>query len=71
MWYDEVSEYRFNNPGFSTGTGHFTQIVWKDTTDVGCGITISKDAKIYAVCNYSPSGNFRNEYEENVLPRLF
>jgi hypothetical protein len=35
-WFDEVSKYDYSNPGFSEGTGHYTQIVWKGTGAVGC-----------------------------------
>lgn len=44
--------------------GHFTQIVWKDTTHVGC-VTYtcqhlqnsgSNQALPYTVCNFSPAG---------------
>lgn len=68
MWYEEIDLYDFNNPGFSSDTGHFTQLVWKSTTDVGCGLSISGSNKIYAVSHYSPPGNFRGEYTENVSP---
>ena len=36
-WGGEQADYDFNNPGFSEQTGHFTQLVWKATTTVGCG----------------------------------
>lgn len=41
-WYDEIKDYNFNNPGFSSATGHFTAVVWKDTTQVACAVTKSK-----------------------------
>ncbi len=38
---------------------HYTQVVWKKTTNVGCGI--NRDApgkwKVMIVCNYDPAGN--------------
>ena len=29
--------YDFDNGGFSAGTGHFTQVVWKDSVKLGIG----------------------------------
>jgi hypothetical protein len=52
MWYNEVKDYNFNNPGFGGSTGHFTQLVWVGTTELGCGVAISNSNKIYGVCNY-------------------
>lgn len=69
MWYDEVHEYDFNSPGFGHSTGHFTQLVWRATRTVGCGLAIASNNKIFAVSNYSPPGNYKSEYKENVLPR--
>ena len=39
---------------------HYTQVVWKDTTEVGCGINrkASGKMKMLFVCNYNPAGNF-------------
>ena len=38
---------------------HYTQIVWKSTTEIGCAI--NRDApgtwKLFFVCNYNPAGN--------------
>lgn len=38
---------------------HYTQIVWKNTTKIGCGINrnVSGKWKTMLVCNYSPAGN--------------
>ncbi|KAE8152409.1 CAP domain-containing protein [Aspergillus avenaceus] len=36
-WGDERTMYDFDKPtGFTEETGHFTQLVWRATTDVGC-----------------------------------
>lgn len=36
-WGDEGDMYNFGKPtGFTEETGHFTQLVWKATTQVGC-----------------------------------
>ncbi len=39
---------------------HYTQVVWKSTTAVGCGINrnASGKMKMLLVCNYDPAGNF-------------
>ena len=36
--------------------GHYTQIVWHQTTRLGCGQAICKSTLIVA-CNYEPAGN--------------
>ncbi|EGU12991.1 Glutaredoxin [Rhodotorula toruloides ATCC 204091] len=35
-WNDEEKMYDYNNPGFTHETGHFTQTIWKATTQLGC-----------------------------------
>ncbi|KAK0465392.1 CAP domain-containing protein [Desarmillaria tabescens] len=68
LWANEASEYDPSNPTYS----HFTQMVWKSTTELGCGY--AKCSNIYAdygggvlyVCNYNPAGNVDGEYADNV-----
>jgi len=64
-WYDEITDpgYNFDKPGFTGGTGHFTQVVWKDTTSVG--MAVSEDGK-FIFANYLPAGNFMGRFPENV-----
>ncbi|NJM50130.1 MAG: SCP-like extracellular [Sphingomonadales bacterium] len=61
-----VDEKRFFVAGIfpdvsSTGrwqdVGHYTQIIWRGTTKIGCGIA-SNNARDVLVCRYSPPGNF-------------
>jgi uncharacterized protein YkwD len=40
--------------------GHFTQIVWRNTTEVGCATTNDGEFDIL-VCRYSPAGNYLGE----------
>ncbi|KIJ49947.1 hypothetical protein M422DRAFT_65847 [Sphaerobolus stellatus SS14] len=71
-WMDEASKYDWNHPGFSSGTGHFTQVVWKSSKQVACAIancgggTIFPQASKYVVCRYSPPGNYEGQYPANV-----
>nr|MCH9698007.1 hypothetical protein [Gammaproteobacteria bacterium] len=73
-WYNEVNLYDFNNPGFSFQTGHFTQVVWKNTTEIGCGVKTdcptpqSWPFAYHLVCQYSPAGNVTGQFPQNVMP---
>ncbi|KAF5900737.1 Golgi-associated plant pathogenesis-related protein 1-like, partial [Clarias magur] len=48
---------------------HFTQVVWKSTTEVGVGLA-SDEKTVIVVGQYKPAGNITNEgyYMDNVLP---
>ncbi|KAG6064540.1 hypothetical protein E4U32_000177 [Claviceps aff. humidiphila group G2b] len=56
--------------------GHVTQLLWKDTRQVGCATvkcpagTIFGMNSQYTVCNYGPPGNVQGQYGENVFPPL-
>ena len=46
----------------SGGCGHYTQLVWRDTQVVGCGVAACADGRSEIwVCNYDPPGNFIGE----------
>lgn len=66
MWYDEVAKYAFPDGGFSMATGHFTQVVWRETTQIGCAVASCRMA--LWVCEYDPPGNVQGGYRANVLP---
>lgn len=76
-WYNEQQNYDYQQPGFSMQTGHFTQVVWKGSTRLGCA-SVPCDGKNgtpgnYVVCEYNPPGNNIADnniyFNENVLPR--
>ncbi|PRT56043.1 Protein PRY2 [Wickerhamiella sorbophila] len=65
-WYDENSQYNYAAGQFSASTGHFTQMVWKGTTKVGCAQTDCGMGP-FLVCEYSPRGNVIGQFTENVF----
>ncbi|XP_006013559.1 GLI pathogenesis-related 2, like [Latimeria chalumnae] len=69
-WYNEIKNYNFNCPGFTSGTGHFTAMVWKNTKKMGVGKAAASDGSSFVVARYFPAGNIVNQgyFEENVLP---
>jgi len=66
MWYDEIDctnprgKVTYFNEG-SCKTGHYTQVVWKSSTKLGCGVYDK-----LTVCQYGPGGNFRGQFEDQV-----
>jgi pathogenesis-related protein 1 len=58
-WYSEINKYsnRIVTEQNYYSTGHYTQMVWKDTKKVGIGIAKCKDGSIIIVANYYPCGN--------------
>ena len=67
-WYNEIKDYKYATPGFTMATGHFTQVVWKGSTKVGFGVGFTADRKrAFVVANYSPPGNYQNQFPAHVL----
>ena len=66
-WYAEGKTYNPSNPAPSY---HFTQLVWKSTTKIGCAwsATQCNDAnKSYQLyCEFSPMGNIAGQFTANV-----
>ena len=72
-WYDdEEPNYDYATGSSSNGgvIGHFTQMVWRETTEIGCAerkITRENGWDYtYSVCRYTPPGNWLGEYTEQV-----
>lgn len=61
-WIKERSAYRsgvfpnVSRTGDWVAVGHYTQLIWRDTTHVGCAVEHRGDRSLLA-CRYSPPGN--------------
>jgi hypothetical protein len=69
-WVGEKSCYTFGSYQqgdactCDSGCGHYTQIVWRDTQRVGCGVATCDSGDFHKdiwVCNYDPPGNYLGE----------
>lgn len=67
-WASEASDYNYGTNACAPGKvcGHYTQLVWRSTTHVGCATKVCDKNSPFSgftrwqlwVCNYSPPGNF-------------
>merc|ERR1712227_523241 len=60
MWYDEKKDYNYAANSCSKVCGHYTQVVWKDTKEVGCAARVCGNSRLVA-CDYYPPGNWVGE----------
>jgi pathogenesis-related protein 1 len=63
-WGKEKADYNYASNSCKPGKvcGHYTQVVWKNTRQVGCGHAVCEDSKEQVwVCQYAPAGNWVGE----------
>ena len=68
---DPGYDFKSTEPG---GSGHFTQVVWKGSTELGVGRAEAMHDGLlctYVVARYRPAGNFIGEFAKNVLKGKF
>lgn len=63
-WYAEKEKYTYTKISNSNwyATGHYTQMIWKNTTAVGAGMARCANGNLIVVANYNPGGNYIGEY---------
>jgi len=63
-WYTEKSFYNYVNNSCQAGRvcGHYTQMIWKDSVELGCAIARYTQGRFRGgsviVCRYNPPGNY-------------
>jgi hypothetical protein len=66
LWVGEKNDYRpgiFPNnsrSGDIERVGHYTQLIWRGTRQVGCATAVGRDEE-FLVCRYSEAGNIYGE----------
>lgn len=59
-WADEFRAYDYSTNQCRGVCGHYTQVVWKDSKKVGCGVARGRGREVW-VCNYDPPGNWAGQ----------
>jgi len=55
-WASEKVNYHYATNSCTARCGHYTQVVWRSTRLVGCGVARNAKREVW-VCDYDPHGN--------------
>ncbi len=69
-WYAEIKDFDFSDPDRNDYqvSGHFSQMIWRESRKLGCGVSACPDGAKMLVCRYSPRGNVKGQFRDNVPP---
>lgn len=59
-WASEAANYNIRSNRCRGVCGHYTQLVWRNTRAVGCGVARGAGREVW-VCDYTPPGNYIGE----------
>jgi len=68
QWYSEVRKHDFTSEPTTLSAGHFTNMVWRNSTMIGVGRSQAADGRSFVVVQYYPPGNVIGEFLFNVTP---
>lgn len=68
MWYEEGKNYDYTRNTLGKFTQNFTQLLWKESQELGVGRARSKHGKDIIVARYHPPGN-TGDFTANVLEK--
>jgi len=67
LWIDERAAFRngvfpdVSVSGQWEDVGHYTQVIWRNTAQVGCALSVAGGEDEVLVCRYMEGGNFEGE----------
>ena len=72
FWYEGINKYNFTKQENKNDEkiNNFTQLIWKNTKEVGFGYTNDDKGNFYVIAYYFPCGNIKGEYKNNVFPSI-
>ncbi|HEX5227519.1 MAG TPA: CAP domain-containing protein [Bryobacteraceae bacterium] len=60
IWAAEERDYSYRTNTCRGMCGHYTQLIWSTTREVGCAVARDANREVW-VCNYDPPGNWLGE----------
>ncbi|XP_068745243.1 Golgi-associated plant pathogenesis-related protein 1-like isoform X1 [Montipora capricornis] len=66
-FHQEEKFYNYSSPGFLYAAGHFTQVIWRNSKEIGAAWAKRKDGRFVVSIKYKPGGNYDGFFAKNVF----